>query len=74
MIEPNLKRKPETGAGELHLYAVPVGRYFMFAPTYAGEVIDLEHVAGGDAETPVSLRVLSVQPKVLELVNFYSCQ
>jgi hypothetical protein len=63
-------RRGEQQGEELHLYAVPAGRYFMFAPSYAGEVIDLEHVAGGDAETFVSLKVLSVQPRVFELINF----
>lgn len=55
---------------ELHLYAVQAGRYFMFAPSYAGEIIDLSHVQGGDPQQSVYLQVLSVQPKVFDIVNF----
>jgi hypothetical protein len=57
---------------ELHLYAVPAGRVFMFAPSYIGEIIHLPHVTGGDPHQPVYLEVLSVSPRVFDLVNFFS--
>jgi hypothetical protein len=57
---------------ELHLYAVPAGRVFMFAPAHIGEVIHLPHVKGGDPTKPVYLEVLSVSPRVFDLVNFFS--
>jgi hypothetical protein len=56
----------------LHLYAVPAGRVFMFAPNYIGEIITLPHVRGGDPSLPVYLRVLSLSPLVFDLVNFFS--
>jgi hypothetical protein len=56
----------------LHLYAVPAGRVFMFAPSHIGEIIDLPHVTGGDPDKPVYLEVLSVSPRVFDLVNFFS--
>jgi hypothetical protein len=57
---------------ELHLYAVPAGRVFMFAPAHIGEIIHLPHVKGGDPNKPVYLEVLSVSPRVFDLVNFFS--
>jgi hypothetical protein len=57
---------------ELHLYAVPAGRVFMFTPTYIGEIIQLPHVSGGDPTQPVYLEVLSISPRVFDLVNFFS--
>jgi hypothetical protein len=57
---------------ELHLYAVPAGRVFMFAPAHIGEIIHLPHVTGGDPKKPVYLEVLSVSPRVFDLVNFFS--
>jgi hypothetical protein len=57
---------------ELHLYAVPAGRVFMFAPAHIGEIIHLPHVTGGDPNKPVYLEVLSVSPRVFDLVNFFS--
>jgi len=57
---------------ELHLYAVPAGRVFMFAPSYVGEIINLPHVRGGDPSKPVYLEVLSLSPRVFDLVNFFS--
>jgi hypothetical protein len=57
---------------ELHLYAVPAGRVFMFAPAYIGEIIHLPHVRGGDPDKPVYLEVLSLSPRVFDLVNFFS--
>ena len=57
---------------ELHLYAVPAGRVFIFAPNHVGEIIPLPHVSGGDPTQPVYLKVLSVAPRVFDLVNFFS--
>ena len=56
---------------ELHLYAVPAGRVFMFAPHHVGERFDLPHVSNKSGE-PVSLEVLSVSPRVFEIYNFFS--
>lgn len=60
------------GPRELHLYAIPAGRNFMFSPSYIGEIISLPHVSGGDPTKPVYLEVLSVSPRVFDLVNFFS--
>jgi hypothetical protein len=57
---------------ELHLYAVPAGRVFMHAPSHVGEIIALPHVQGGDPSKLVYLEVLSVSPRVFELVNFFT--
>jgi len=56
---------------ELHLYAVPAGRVFMFAPSYVGEVFELPHVKVASGR-PVSLEVLSLSPRVFDVKNFYS--
>jgi hypothetical protein len=58
----------------LELYAVPAGRHFMFAPKYIGEIIPLPHVTGGNPTQPVYLEVLSVSPRVFDLVNLFSKQ
>eukprot|EP00559_Dactyliosolen_fragilissimus_P002478 CAMPEP_0184865724 /NCGR_PEP_ID=MMETSP0580-20130426/18819_1 /TAXON_ID=1118495 /ORGANISM="Dactyliosolen fragilissimus" /LENGTH=640 /DNA_ID=CAMNT_0027365023 /DNA_START=48 /DNA_END=1967 /DNA_ORIENTATION=- len=55
---------------ELHLYAVPAGRVFMFAPSYVGEVFELPHVSVSSG-MPVSLKVISLSPKVFDLINFF---
>jgi len=57
---------------ELHLTAVPAGRVFLFAPSHVGQIIDLPHVVGADPNKSVYLQVLSVVPRVFELVNFFS--
>ncbi|GAX23303.1 hypothetical protein FisN_21Hh011 [Fistulifera solaris] len=62
------------GHPTLELYAVPAGRHFMFAPKYIGEIIPLPHVPGADPTQPVNLEVLSVSPRVFDLVNFVSKQ
>ncbi len=54
----------------MHLYAVPAGRLFMFAPSYVGEEFTLAHVSHPNPE-PVKLRVLSVSPRVFDVVNFF---
>ena len=57
---------------ELHLYAVPTGRMFMFAPSHVNEVIELPHVTGANASEFVYMQVLSLSPRVFELFNFFS--
>jgi hypothetical protein len=57
---------------ELHLYAVPAGRVFMFAPSHVGQVIALPHITGGDPKKPVELHVLSVQPRIFDITNFFT--
>jgi hypothetical protein len=58
---------------EIHLYAVPAGRVFMFAPSYIGEIFNLTHVKGAHDE-PIYLEVLSLQPRVLDIYNFFSLE
>ena len=55
---------------ELHLYAVSAGRVFMFAPKYVGEVFELPHVKGPEG-LPVSLQVMSLNPRVFDIYNFF---
>ena len=55
----------------LHLYAVAAGRVFMFAPKFVGEVFELPHVTG-DRGAPISLKVLSTNPRVFDVLNFFS--
>lgn len=54
----------------LELYAVPAGRVYMFAPRFVGEIFELPHVTG--TEKPVHLEVLSLSPKVFDVINFFS--
>lgn len=54
----------------LHLYAVPAGRVFMFVPKFVGEIFELPHV-NVSSELPVYLKVLSVNPRVFDIVNFF---
>jgi hypothetical protein len=56
----------------MHLYAVPAGRLFMFAPSYVGEVFEIPHVSHPSNNDPVILRVLSVSPRVFDMVNFFA--
>mmetsp|Transcript_45591 Transcript_45591/g.55332 ORF Transcript_45591/g.55332 Transcript_45591/m.55332 type:complete len:666 (+) Transcript_45591:50-2047(+) len=58
-------------ANEIHLYAVPAGRLFLFAPTYVGETFDLSHV-NGPLGLPVSLKVISLSPRVFDVLNFFT--
>jgi hypothetical protein len=55
----------------IHLYAVPAGRVFMFAPSYVGEIFHLPHVEGADSK-PIYLEVLSLSPRVFDVFNFFS--
>lgn len=56
----------------MHLYAVPAGRLFMFAPSFIGEMFVLNHVEPPPGNSnPVKLRVLSLSPRVFDLVDFF---
>lgn len=55
---------------ELHLYAVPAGRVFMFAPKYIGEIFHLPHIQSV-RDLPVSLEVISLSPRVFDVYNFF---
>lgn len=67
-----VQKTSNTRAGrDVHLYAVPAGRVFMFAPAYVGEIFNLSHVAGVHDE-PIYLEVLSLEPRVFDIYNFFS--
>eukprot|EP00547_Thalassionema_nitzschioides_P008707 CAMPEP_0194222620 /NCGR_PEP_ID=MMETSP0156-20130528/33395_1 /TAXON_ID=33649 /ORGANISM="Thalassionema nitzschioides, Strain L26-B" /LENGTH=312 /DNA_ID=CAMNT_0038953489 /DNA_START=77 /DNA_END=1012 /DNA_ORIENTATION=+ len=55
----------------LNLYAVPAGRVFMFAPKFVGEIFEIPDVEG-DQGAPISLEVLSLNPRIFEVFNFFS--
>ena len=56
---------------EAHLYAVPAGRVFMFAPSHVGEIFHLPHVTGASSKA-IYLEVLSLKPRVFDVFNFFS--
>mmetsp|Transcript_34353 Transcript_34353/g.83381 ORF Transcript_34353/g.83381 Transcript_34353/m.83381 type:complete len:621 (-) Transcript_34353:53-1915(-) len=56
---------------EIHLYAVPAGRVFMFAPDHVGEIFHLDHVNGAE-DLPIYLKVMSLEPRVFDVFNFFS--
>ena len=55
---------------ELHLYAVPASRVFIFAPKYVGEIFELPHVSMPN-DLPVWLEVISLKPRVFDVFNFF---
>lgn len=59
------------GLKEIHLYAVPAGRVFMFAPSHVGEIFYLPHVNGA-LNKPIYLEVLNLEPRVFDVFNFFS--
>lgn len=61
----------DNGRKEIHLYAVPAGRVFMFAPSEVGEVFYLPHVMGA-LDKPIYLEVLNLEPRVFDVFNFFS--
>ncbi|KAL3940309.1 MAG: hypothetical protein SGBAC_005136 [Bacillariaceae sp.] len=63
--------EPEGKPSEIHLYAVPAGRVFMFAPAHVGEIFHLNHVKGSD-DMPIYLQVMSLEPRVFDVFNFFS--
>ena len=58
---------------DIHLYAVPAGRLFMFAPSYVGEIFNLTHVNGVHNDS-IYLEVMSLDPRVFDIHNFFSRQ
>ena len=62
-----------SSAPSFHLYAVPAGRIFMFAPSYIGEVFDIDHV-DMPVQKPISLKVMSLTPRVFDIINFFDRQ
>jgi hypothetical protein len=58
-------------AAGLNVYAVPAGRVFMFAPKFVGELFEMPHVSGREGQ-PISLEVLSLEPRVFDVFNFFS--
>lgn len=62
-----------SSAPSFHLYAVPAGRIFMFAPSYIGEVFDIDHV-DMPIQKPISLKVMSLTPRVFDVINFFDRQ
>ncbi|KAG7337243.1 2(OG)-Fe(II) oxygenase superfamily protein [Nitzschia inconspicua] len=61
----------KNGLKEIHLYAVPAGRVFMFAPSHVGEIFYLPHVSGA-MDKPIYLEVLNLEPRVFDVFNFFS--
>lgn len=59
----------------LHLYAVPAGRMFMFAPSFVGEKFILDHVEGSTDEEdpkPIVVETISLNPRLFEIYDFFS--
>ncbi len=57
----------------IHLYAVPAGRVFLFAPAYVGEIFHLDHLSlAPDASKPIYMKVLSTSPKVFDILNVFT--
>jgi len=60
-------------APEIHLYAVPAGRVFHFAPAFVGEIFELDHMTLlTDSGKPIFLKVLSLRPKVFDILNVFT--
>jgi len=57
---------------EMHVYAVPAGRVFMFAPSFVGEIFYLPHIEGADPTKPVYMKVLSLSPRVFDIFNYFT--
>jgi hypothetical protein len=55
----------------VHLYGVPAGRVFMFAPSFVGEKFVIHHVEDADGKT-LTMEVLSLNPRVFDIVNFFN--
>jgi hypothetical protein len=53
------------------MYAVPAGRFFMFAPAMVGEKFVVDHVSNAST---IVVETLSLSPRVFELYGFYSSQ
>jgi hypothetical protein len=55
---------------DVHIYAVPAGRSFVFAPSYIGEIFEINHVESG-RPFPIYLKVMSLSPRVFDIINFF---
>ncbi len=55
---------------DVHIYAVPAGRPFLFAPSFIGEEFHIDHVESG-RPFPISLKVMSLSPRVFDIINFF---
>ncbi len=64
------RQSPDAMDVDVHIYAVPAGRSFMFAPSYIGEVFHIDHVESGRPH-PISLEVMSLSPRVFDIINFF---
>jgi hypothetical protein len=53
-----------------HVYAVPAGRVFMFAPKFVGEEFHLAHVPHPENKK-IYLKTLSLSPKVFDVLGFF---
>lgn len=63
----------DSATTDIHLYAVPAGRVFIFAPAYVGEIFRLDHLKLlPDVNKPIYLEVLSTRPKVLDILNVFT--
>lgn len=63
----------DDSVSEIHLYAVPAGRVFHFAPAYVGETFELNHLKLlPDPSKPITLKVLSTSPKVFDILHVFT--
>jgi hypothetical protein len=69
--EESCAKNASTTTPSIHLYAVPSGRVFMFAPSFIGERFAVTH-ADTPGELPIVLETISLSPRVFEIHNFYS--
>lgn len=59
----------------IHLYGVPAGRVFLFAPAYVGEIFLLDHLELlPDPSKPIYMKVLSTSPKVFDIMNVFTAE
>jgi len=72
-ISPTCTNKDGRKVKELHFYAVPAGRLFFFAPSFIGEIFELEHVHH-PKNLSISLEVLSIFPHVFEIKNGFTVE
>jgi hypothetical protein len=62
-----------TNTFQFHLYAVPAGRVFIFAPSHVDEIFELNHMKLlPNINKPISLKVLSVNPKIFDIINVFT--
>ena len=64
---------PSPTSSEFHLYAVPAGRVFLFAPAFVGETFHLDHLTLlPDVTKPIILKVLSTSPKIFDILHVFT--